>query len=470
MFERNRLWIDRKNRIIGTLGGVRDYYVGIRPANANAARPGDDLLLTFGVRKRGEAEAITFTTMNAADEVQRYYALATMQDVDYVAVYDKKMVWRANLYIDDNSPEDWNNRHPWVTNNAWNRDDGGSVADGKQTISIKPFTYHMIRYNQDYKVSRNVGYFNWGYDDPFDFNEKLDSQSRVLSQWYTAGSVKFSQPVLSWGELTSIQSKTLTQLYDITFQSDIWRTIIAGFLSLNDQQKKAKIVSKMGEWIASVGTYKSTLAPGGTPSGVWSNYVGLLFNNGAYQIAGNDFFPYLPKEDDILANRGKLTGADCVGFVWQSASYPDNIYSWARVGEPDMLTWTENMSYRPFGYPTTANSFVIAKSAPYDNSVPPNTNPKIPALKYLTPGDVITFHNFDEDNSNRHFAIILNITLNEDGSVSPSGVQLIESSHRRNPLMTGPSDTNSLQFYEQRRYDIDDAYGTWQVQRLSTRQ
>ena len=36
---------------------------------------------------------------------------------DYIAVYDKKMLWRANLYIDKKEKEledrDWNEAHPW---------------------------------------------------------------------------------------------------------------------------------------------------------------------------------------------------------------------------------------------------------------------------------------------------------------------------------------------------------------------
>lgn len=47
-----------------------------------------------------------------------------------LAVYDKKMLWRANLYINENTGRDWNDVHPWVTGNDWNR-----VHDGKTIFS-----------------------------------------------------------------------------------------------------------------------------------------------------------------------------------------------------------------------------------------------------------------------------------------------------------------------------------------------
>jgi len=35
-----------------------------------------------------------------------------LPDSDYLAVYDKKMLWRANLYIEE-AKDDWNDLHPW---------------------------------------------------------------------------------------------------------------------------------------------------------------------------------------------------------------------------------------------------------------------------------------------------------------------------------------------------------------------
>ena len=49
--------------------------------------------------------------------------------VPRLAVYDKKLLWRANLYVDEGGPSDWNNLHPWATGNEWNK-----VYDGTQNV------------------------------------------------------------------------------------------------------------------------------------------------------------------------------------------------------------------------------------------------------------------------------------------------------------------------------------------------
>lgn len=65
---------------------------GLRPLED--LYPGDDLLLQFKVM------------INASG------VKVKAKDEDFMAVYDKKMLWRGNLYIDDKN-KDWNNHHPW---------------------------------------------------------------------------------------------------------------------------------------------------------------------------------------------------------------------------------------------------------------------------------------------------------------------------------------------------------------------
>ncbi|QEN05319.1 hypothetical protein EW093_11545 [Thiospirochaeta perfilievii] len=69
---------------------------GIRPLENNI-RPGDDILLNFQLNIND----------NPID--------ALSKEEDFLAVYDKKMLWRANLYIDDDKTglNDFNNKYPW---------------------------------------------------------------------------------------------------------------------------------------------------------------------------------------------------------------------------------------------------------------------------------------------------------------------------------------------------------------------
>ena len=161
----------------------------IRPESAEKARPGDDLLLEFKIS-------------NGSIEKE-----VTVSPTDYIAVYDKKMLWRANLYI--NKPEaalggeDWNNAHPWnvpvnnndtTTNtpdwwnpnwgyNEWNAytmlnengDEEIQFANGRQ-IPIENWS----KWNGGADVQNSVAY-GWGAMDSVEnFNTELLKQSRSI--------------------------------------------------------------------------------------------------------------------------------------------------------------------------------------------------------------------------------------------------------------------------------------------------
>ena len=81
--------------------------IKIRPENASATRPGDDLILEFKLEK--EQKSSSGNNSN--------YIVLTVPEKNYIVVYDKKMVWRANLYINSKDAMlgglDWNDAHPW---------------------------------------------------------------------------------------------------------------------------------------------------------------------------------------------------------------------------------------------------------------------------------------------------------------------------------------------------------------------
>jgi hypothetical protein len=88
-----------------------------RPRSRIAAYAGDDLLLIFKVKsKNSRGEILSENDFK-------------VRDSDYIAVYDKKLLWRANLYIDKHEEDlgdtDWNTAHPWTGKegygaNEWN--------------------------------------------------------------------------------------------------------------------------------------------------------------------------------------------------------------------------------------------------------------------------------------------------------------------------------------------------------------
>jgi hypothetical protein len=387
-------------------------------------------------------------------------------------VYDSHLLWRANLYIDEGF-NDWNNKNPWndSANNDWFVSKAnGAPVDGGQGYQIKPFTLHMHQPDNtyiDYFVSQNVAYYHWGIDSPAEFNNKIGQQKNILGQWYPNEGVtyKFNRPVCQWGSKATIANKTLNDLFALTFDQEEWNQLLGdNFKNANADQKKTQVLGHMNVWFDGSSVYTQTTAP----NAKWPNYIGDLLGTNPYQLGGVSSYPYRPGDpisDGDQNERGKYIGVDCLGFVWRSASYRGNSYHWASTDEQAMVIWSAK-GYRSFGWPDqdAANVTLVARS----NAItfPKNINPIIPEMKRVIPGDVVIFHKID--GNYRHFAMVQDVRPNEDGSVSLSGVVLIESSYRNEPLITGTTMTQAMSFYENLRYQPD-PYGAWEIYRLKPR-
>jgi hypothetical protein len=128
---------------------------------AGTVRPGDDILLQFRV------------AINGAPTVGTYAG-------SFLATYDKKMLWRANLYIHD-GVNDWNNANPWIdsVNNEWYTSQAnGAAVDGGQ-IPIRPWT----KFDNGATITNAVAYGWGGTDSVNGFNSKLSGQTTAISQY-----------------------------------------------------------------------------------------------------------------------------------------------------------------------------------------------------------------------------------------------------------------------------------------------
>jgi hypothetical protein len=181
------LRVNAEGKLYGSLddGSGRNYYPGIRPLGPGGAKPGDDLLLEFTVQPRNAAEADSSGAVRKA----RFRAA----EGDYLSVYDKKLLWRANLYIDEGGG-DWNDLHPWNAPpasgerapawwdsswgyNSWNLS-GTPGVPGGQVTSVAPWT----RWNDGATVLGAVAY-GWGcWDSVSDFNKELNEQRDLIAQ------------------------------------------------------------------------------------------------------------------------------------------------------------------------------------------------------------------------------------------------------------------------------------------------
>ncbi|MDD7014396.1 MAG: hypothetical protein PUI24_05395 [Spirochaetales bacterium] len=188
--------------------------IGIRNLEPETFAPGDDLLLTFKLTLKNGIEKNVSCNSDC-----------------FVSTYDKKMLWRGNLYINesvDSKASDWNNVHLWnvpVSDsegkissvlklfgkktiepfwtskwgyNQWNWkfslfDDLDNLADpssesGNQTVQFPEYT--PFRQLGSYKNHKSVSYdYNYedeqrAWDSPFDFIYKLKKQSDCLREHF----------------------------------------------------------------------------------------------------------------------------------------------------------------------------------------------------------------------------------------------------------------------------------------------
>lgn len=109
--------------------------------------------------------------------------IVTTAEKNYIAVYDKKMLWRANLYIDEGAG-DWNNVHPWNTEdknigwygeNEW-LDENAAIKGGQ--VEIISCTY----WDGNKKIEKSVAY-GWGCRDALTkYNNYLKKESDLIKK------------------------------------------------------------------------------------------------------------------------------------------------------------------------------------------------------------------------------------------------------------------------------------------------
>ena len=298
---------------------------GIKAVNTSGPiRPGDDILLRFALLNSAETQT---------DGSVIYRNIAEVSESDFMAVYDKKMLWRANLYIAEED-SDWNDVNPWVKGNEWNKTYdgitlGSSPADGGQVVTFQPYTpvrsrdksnwagnFYKDRVAYDYEMGNALA-----LDSPFDFVKKLQIQKENLKSYYTANP----------GSVLPYPSRGLTP--DILQN---WSTTKA-------------------------------------PNNRWQNYTKEPSGNNQAYLPGKGFYNYVPKHDtlepglpnnysDAGLGQALSAGVDCVGFAQRAAGYEGSTYQWEKyledTGANGGLPTSESASRRE--YPDLENKKSIA--------------------------------------------------------------------------------------------------------------
>lgn len=344
--------------------------IGIRPCSYEAACPGDEIKLVFEICSKDSGIVLSSNILSKT-----------------FRVYDKKMIWRANLYVDErvgnSKSRDWNDVHPWNAPcdendseqpwwwspewgfNNWNRFVFGTDFDcamnalprgnGMQVVTFAEYTSFRSKGTSS-SVFNNVSYdYNekdvHAWDSPFDFLYKLKKQNEVLRSHFKK----------------IIQEKSVQDESDDVTESAVQQEIISEVNNApgefpdgngNNIEGADVTVSNLAEW-------NLTSAPSGKWRFYWkesadkiSSFIpglGFLFHSvsdwyydGNFEEAKNYLYP-----DGVGA------GTDCIGMIVRAASYYDSRYRWLNYNNmtPDKAECDELSSVkRRLSYPESSGS------------------------------------------------------------------------------------------------------------------
>ncbi len=376
--------------------------LGIRPTDSAHAYPGDDLVLKFKV-KTPYGDCIVKTS-----------------EKDYIAVYDKKMLWRANLYIDEGAG-DWNNMHPWnapaapdkltetwadsenkktylagwnATDwgyNEWNKiisyNTDGTVASSVNGNGGQQPIFEWTRFNGG-NVSKSVAY-GWGCWDSFEqFNRELIEQRAAIKKY------REDNPESDYASLQWIESQTTAP--GTENDAERWKNYVFESNAATDKNGQ----NRFSEINADVSV------PG--LSTYWDEPERDGFSS--------------PKHDKYTS------GTDCSGLVAMSANYSGNKYKLNNIDET--IAWVEKTENTTTEVNKSLAIFVASEDEPWqliltaeqekNKGLVLKRDSQRKILTYAVPGDIL-------DKQKDHVVIINDITITDGKVMSFDDIKVIHS-------------------------------------------
>ena len=397
-----RLYVDGDQLTFVDTSGSRSTLFGIRPEAGAAQRPGDDLMLGFALADNWGVHG------QAAES-------------DFVALIDSRMLWRAELYIDETRSEDgtptgdinkdWNNLHPWndPVNNDWfvaARD--GADKDGGQ-IRIASWTHfngdQVTTSNGQRKIGNTVAYNMAGFDSPFIFNDKMSCQALALDKKNGTANVSTLAPpaypgstIRDWTNYVGVTEvrEIAQQKKDGTLQGSYYAAL------------RSQMISKFAAYTAQQKPYIPSLA--------------IYF-----------YYFFVPGVDYSDSNTMTVYGAgtQCSGIVQRAMGYKGNSFPIIRAQngtlEEPFTDDIRNDDWSSYAQAYTQVSFfandlaheIMGDQVGADLSYPTETD------KPIIPGDVFWF---DFGAGGNHIGIVQSVKYQPDGrTLKPGDVVLIEA-------------------------------------------
>lgn len=349
----------------------------------------------------------------------------TAFESDFLAVYDKKLLWRANLYIKESS-NDWNDKNRWESDsNEWNKEySNKNISDietdymklnnmysssGGQTIDIFPHTPlrtvagTIVEPNYPDNVVENSVPYDYpnnydpefktylSIDSPFDYNYKMIKQRDLIREQ---------------GKGTATPSWNYTTAH-------------------------------LSQWKK----YESVPLGGVTP------YIPSL------GLSNQNYFSHVWDEKDSQGHHdtvAKHAGTDCIGFAQRTASYQDNNYKWVDLTKGITEGGDDTTDApRSFPYIGLYSNKISSKSSVSRDKVSYH-------LDKIVPGDIFywSVNTFGISNG-RHIAVVQDIIYSSgtnSKATTISKIKLIESTF--SGISAKVINTNKLDFYNNKNWFI----------------
>jgi hypothetical protein len=359
--------------------------------------------------------------MSQESMIQEKIALMDVYSLQRGLVYDHKMLWRANLYIDEN--DDWNDEHRWDSaDNEWNKvysfqQNGfnlGNLVDGTGEQDMTPHSFSWSCGNAT--INNTVSYDYNGQDSPFVFNNKMDQQKKWLGLYFNSQNQRFENPLVNDTQDNSYSS---TIAPSETYKNYIF---VNEYPYSNPSAKAGHRQGQDNPWAPDDDNLTNSQVP--------------------RTIDDISCYPYLPgfncsqhvytdSEDDdnivdsidwnslvdLSNHAGKGAGTDCLSFIQRSASYTGNNYTWTvnfPLGENEGNIWWDDERHSNIRFPSTANNYS------YEIESRPVINQELPDLKRVVPGDIVFYTG--------HIMIVNKIDIDGDRSdIQMEDIHLIEA-------------------------------------------
>jgi hypothetical protein len=389
---------------------------GIRPI-AGQAYAGDDIVLTA---------SISIWSQLPGGKLVKEMANVKNDETKYLAVYDKKMLWRANLYIDERTSEDdrvhdWNDLYPWNAPsgtgiagpawwdaswgyNNWNKPDGNGKVPGGQVISIKPWT----RFTDGSTISGKVAY-GWGLmDSPFKFNDAMLSQANYIrsgrddSPGNAALYLGVGFKALAWNEEQRETIAPGNNWYNYvfpqrnlkvqapgnaywkygTFTEDNMKTASQAYNNTDDFVEKKQHTYRLPSPNLKVPGLSTWLDSGSDGNNTFNGINTLTQASSNYNADSNQIT--------------YSTGVDCSGFIVSAVAY---------LGDPYPNLGTDKIG---------TSSFISENISHMLQEKSGDPDPELNNLKYVVPGDILVW-------PGKHIVIVQGVNPAPNGVVNKRG-------------------------------------------------